>query len=213
MEKNKEEYIIPNGAKVTFYPEHHIYEVNGRQVPSITTLLSDFYGDSYKNVNPSLLKRSADYGTAVHAELQNYIDKRLNHIDINPIKTDYQEVENYFNFTEPIYKIKPIMTEKVVVLYDTQNSPCAAGRFDLLCTVGDKLTLADFKTTSSIHRKLVTAQLNLYLKAAKESGYLKEDEDVQLGVIHLSGSTSRFIPIPILGENYCLQFIANEIKY
>lgn len=213
METVKEEYIIPNGTKVIFYPENHIYEVDGRQIPSITTLISEFYGDTYKNVNPILLKRSADYGTKVHAELQDYIEKRFNHIDINPIEIEYQEVENYFNFVEPIYKVKPIMTEKVVVLYDVQGNPCAAGRFDLLCTVDDKLTLADFKTTSSVHRQLVTAQLNLYLKAAKESGYIKPEEEVQLGVIHLNGSTSRFVPISVLGESYCLQFIVNELKY
>ena len=202
---NFENHLLPNGTEVIFYPDTHTYFVDGKELPSITSLLTKVYGNSYANVNPELLKRSADYGTKVHEELQNLIELRKED-DGAPLYSEYQEVENYFKFVEPIYKIQPIMTEKVVVLYDDNNKPYAAGRFDLLCNVDGHLTLADFKTTSTIHRQLVTAQLNLYLKAAKQSGYIDSKDDIKLGVIHLSGITSKFIPITKLGETFIKKF-------
>ena len=145
------------------------------------------------------------YGTKIHEELQNLIELRKEDDGI-PLYSDYQEVENYFKFVEPIYSIEPVMTEKIVVLYNDQGEPCAAGRFDLLCKVKGELTLADFKTTSTIHRQLVTGQLNLYLKAAEQSGYLSPQDNVKLGVIHLSGATSRYVPIAKLGDNFIKKF-------
>lgn len=201
-----EELVLPNGIKVQFYPDTHTYIVDGKELPSITTLLKKVYGDTYAAVNPEVLQRAAEYGTAVHTELQQMIEMRQKNPGI-PLFSSYQEVTNYFTFVEPIYHIEPIMTEKVVVLYDQDGQPCAAGRFDLLCNVNGEKTLADFKTTSTIHRQLVTAQLNLYLIAARQSGYLSEDEEIKLGAIHLSGEKSKFVPIVNLNKNFYLQFI------
>ena len=94
----------------------------------------------------------------------------------------------------------------MVVLYDN-GKPVAAGRFDLLCNVNGKLTLADFKTTSTIHKQLVTAQLNLYLKAARQSGYIDPEADVDLQVIQLSGEKARMVPVAKLSDNFYLKFV------
>lgn len=205
MQNNFEKHLLPNGTEVIFYPDTHTYIVEGKILPSITTLLTKVYGDNYAAVNPEMLKRSAEYGTKIHNELQELIEMRKDSPGV-PLYSDYQEVENYFNYVEPIYQIEPILTEKVVVLYDAENNPYAAGRFDLLCKVKGELSLADFKTTSTIHRQLVTGQLNLYLKAAIQSGYIKEEDNVKLGVIHLSGTTCRYVPVAKLGENFIKKF-------
>ncbi len=200
-----ETYILPNGEVVQYIDETHTYIVNGEELPSVTTLLTRFYGDIYGSVRPDLLKRSAEYGTEVHKDLQTLIEIRQEDDSI-PLVSDYQEVQNYFNFIEPIYGIKPISTEKVVVLHDKTGKPVAAGRFDLLCTVKGELTLADFKTTTAVHKQLVTAQLNIYVMAAYQSGYI-DTQNIKLGVIHLSGKTSKFIPIQKLDDDFYLQFI------
>ena len=83
----------------------------------------------------------------------------------------------------------------------------SCGRFDLFCKVSGQETLVDFKTTSSVHRQLVTAQLNLYLKAARQSGYFDTKRSIDLGVIHLSGEEAKFVPIVRLGDSYCQKFI------
>lgn len=201
----KEEFILPNGIKGEFYLASHTYIIEGEEVPSITTLISQVYGDSYASVNPTLLQRSAAYGTKVHDELSNLIELRKISPDI-PLVSELQEVNNYFKIIEPVYKVEPVLSEQIVVLYDDNNKPVAAGRFDLMCQVKGKLTLSDFKTTSQIHKKLVTAQLNLYLKAAYQSGYI-ENMDLDLTVIHLSGSQSKMVPIMKLKDEFFTKFI------
>lgn len=203
--EEKEYSVLPNGLVVTFYPETHQYFVNGKEVPSITQLLDRKYGNNYLAVKPELLKIASDYGTEVHAELAENIEHRK----IDPsyvVETVYKEVNNYFDHIEPVYKIKPVMNEKVVALYDLQGEVVACGRFDMICYVMDELSLVDFKTTSSINRQHVTGQLNLYLMAAYQSGYI-DTLDLKLGVIHLSGDKARFAPITKLSEDFYLTFL------
>lgn len=203
---NEEHHILPNGEHVIFYPETHTYIVRGKEVPSITTIIQDHYGNKYSAVRPEILEAAARYGTRVHAELDDLITKRMQDPK-TVIETELTEVKNYFDFVEPIYNITPIMTEKVVVLYDkVDGTPVAAGRFDLLCSVKGKLTLADFKTTSTIMRQSVAAQLNLYRIAAYQSGYL-DHLDIDLGVIHLSGNTSEYKSIQRFADDFHLTFI------
>lgn len=202
-----ETHVLPNGEHVFYVDEAHSYFVNGVELPSITTLISKAYGDVYSSVNPGVLAAAAEYGTAVHNELQLHIDRRLASDEYIPGDFAYQETKNYFDLVEPIWKISPIMTERVVVLYNQDGVPSAAGRFDLLCNVGSVMNLVDFKTTSVIHKKQVTAQLNLYLTAATQSGYLLPGNDVQLGVVHLHGTTSKYVPIQRLSDNFYLQFL------
>ena len=202
----KEYHLLPNGTEVVFYPEEHKYVVNGKEIPSVTTLLQEHYGNKYAAVRPEILQAAANYGTKVHAELDRLINERMHDSKV-PTVSELTEVNNYFNFVEPIYGIEPVMTEKVVVLYGPDGSPAAAGRFDLLCKVKGRLTLADFKTTSTINRQSVSAQLNLYLTAAIQSGFIKDDEVVDLGVIHLSGNKSTYAPVQKFADNFYLTFI------
>lgn len=205
-----EKFVLPNGEQVEFIPESHTYIVRGKKLPSITTVLKIVHGDSYSNVNPELLKRSSEYGTKVHKEIQDLVEIRKTGIDIEPfLMKSTQETKNYFNMIEPIYHIDPLMTEIVVVLYDENNEPVAAGRFDLVYKdlTNEKLILSDFKTTSAILTKSVSAQLNIYKKAAEQSGYFKEGEITGLSVIHLSGEQAKLKPIPMFGETFFQKYI------
>ncbi len=215
MEEEAEKQQLPNGDCVEFYPSDHHYVYEGVVLPSITTLLKKVYGDTYASVNPEMLQRSATYGTQVHEELSSLIEMRKKGADIKGIVDSgvlHQEAQNYFNFVEPIYKVEPLMTEKIVVLRNKEGKPVAAGRFDLLAKINGKTGICDFKTTSSIHRQLVTAQLNLYLRAAIQTGYLPFDGQYALAAIHLSGEKSKLIPIPVLGESFIEKFTEFEDK-
>ncbi len=202
----EEHHILPNGVEVIFYPDTHKYVVNGKEVPSITTIIQDHYGNKYSAVRPEILEAAAKYGTRVHSELDHFITLRQQD-EKTPIVSDLVEVRNYFDFVEPIYDIKPVMTERVVVLYDRLGGNIvAAGRFDLLCLVKGILTLADFKTTSTILKQSVSAQLNLYRIAAYQSGYI-DRLDINLGVVHLSGNKSVYVPIQRFADDFHLTFI------
>lgn len=201
-----EKHVLPNGIEVLFDPEEHKYYVDGEEVPSITTLLQVRYGNSYAMVRPEILKASADYGTNVHSQIEHFIELRKKDPKVE-IVSEYDEVKNYFNFVEPIFKISPIMTEKVVVLFGPDGKVAAAGRFDMLCTVDGKTTLVDFKTTSTIKKQLVSAQLNLYLTGLLHSGYVESIEDIDLGVIHLSGLKSTYSPLIKFAKDFYLTFV------
>ena len=200
-------YTLPNGERVFYLDLTHSYFVNGVELPSITTLLSATYGDIYSHVNKDVLAKAAERGTQIHQELQVHIDARIEDRSHVVSGLCFKETENYFNIIEPIWKISPIMTERVVVLYSPDGVPKAAGRFDMLCNVNGIQTLVDFKTTSVLHRREVTAQLNLYLMAAIQSGYIPDFEETSLGVIHLHGDTCKFMPIQRLSSGFYLQFL------
>lgn len=200
--KTAEKFVLPNGEQVFFAPEEHLYSVQGFIVPSVTNLVDIIYNNTYNGVNPELLKKTAEYGSNVHKELQEWIEIRKQNPEAQVI-SPYVEVENYFTFIEPIYKIDPILTEQVIVIYHPKTGePVAAGRFDLLCYVDKNKTLADFKTTSTIHKKEVTLQLNLYVLGLKQSKYVESIEHIDMGVIHLNGDKSKFVPIMELSEDF-----------
>ena len=203
-----ERHLLPNGTEITYYDETHTYMINGKEVPSITTLIRDHYGDKYEGVDPEVLKKASEYGTKVHAELQQAIDLR-NEDPVAPFFCETPEANNYFNQVEKIYKINPKFTEKVVALYDPNNNIVACGRLDLICDVAGDLTIADFKTTYSVNRQYVSAQLNLYATAARQSGYINNEEynKLKLGVIHLHGSVAKYVPVVKFAEDFYLQFI------
>lgn len=205
-ELNHESHLLPNGTEVVFYPDTHVYRVRGEELPSVTKLISLRYGDSYSSVNPLVLKKASEYGKKVHEELQEWTEIRKNCPEAQVISS-YPEVIDYFSFVEKLFCIEPLLEEKIVLLYGKDDVPVAAGEFDLLCKKNGKLTLIDFKTTSSLNRKSVIAQLNLYLKGAKQSGYLSEREEVDLGVFHLKKGKSSFVAIPVLDESFCDAFL------
>lgn len=205
-----ETFTLPNGEKVEFIPESHTYLIRGKILPSITGLLTRIHGDKYKCVDPEILERSAEYGTKVHKEIQDLIEVRNSGFDIdNFILQSTQETQNYFNVIEPKYGLEPLMTEVVVVLYDRENNPIAAGRFDLVCkdTINKNTMLCDFKTTSTISTSLVSDQLNLYKRAAEQSGYFSPNEIKSLAVIHLSGEQCRLKMLQIFGEKFFDRYI------
>lgn len=203
-----ERHVLPNGAEVFYDDAEHKYFVDGKEVPSVTTILKNYYGNMYSAVNPDLLKASAEYGTAVHAEIDSYVKQRK--IDPNvAINTQYDEVRNFFTFVEPIYKVDPIDGEKVIIVYDPDGNPFACGRFDMLCNINNELTLADIKTTSAIHRQSVTGQLNLYATGALQCGYITLDQykKLKLAAIHLNKGTSKVVPIAKLADNFYMNFM------
>lgn len=200
-----EYHTLPNGQIITFRASDHKYFVNGKEVPSITQLLDIKYGSNYGYVKPDILKMAADYGTEVHNQLEYFINKRKKDPSCS-IESEYKEVKNYFSHIEPFYKVRPIMNEKVVALYNSKKEIVACGRFDMICYLLDNISLVDFKTTSSINRQHVTGQLNLYLTAAYQSGYI-DTTNLKLGIIHLVGDKSRFIPIVKLSDEFYLQFL------
>ncbi len=56
----------------TYNEEWHTYRLNGKIIPSVTSLLSD---DEYNDVDPYILEYARKKGTLVHKEIENFLKK------------------------------------------------------------------------------------------------------------------------------------------
>ena len=56
-------------SQIEFDEDKHLYYVGGKQIPSVTDILSPLHR-SYGNINPSVLEYARQRGTAVHEALQ-----------------------------------------------------------------------------------------------------------------------------------------------
>ncbi|MCF7933113.1 MAG: hypothetical protein K9K93_08080, partial [Acholeplasmataceae bacterium] len=61
---NGKETVIVNGRTVEFDANQHIYLVDGIAVPSVTQIVRRTLDWQYTDVDPMVLKRAADLGTA-----------------------------------------------------------------------------------------------------------------------------------------------------
>ena len=191
-----ERIILPNNDVVDYDDSTHSYFVNGVRVPSITQLISCYFGDIYGDIPEDVLSKAAEHGTNVHKEIQDILEG-------NSIEMNYIETSNFINVLAPRLFLEPINCEKIVVIYDGKI-PIAAGRYDLFAcaTEWHKKTLIDFKTTSVIHRQRVIFQLNLYKLGAYQSGYItkEEYESLVLCVCQLKGEIKKYEYLPNLPE-------------
>lgn len=143
--------VLPDTAKVlTFDDRRHIYRLKGIELPSVTQVMKPLSDETYRSVEPRVLNRAADKGTAVHNAIENYISFGIE--DIDP------EFSGYFTAFLRWYRefnVKPIASE--YRLYHKFMG--YAGTADLICDIGGQLHLVDYKTTQQIEEMLVKVQL------------------------------------------------------
>lgn len=71
-----------------FEPDRHVYTYNGRELPSVTQVLSLL--EDYSGISRDVLKRKALIGTAVHSACELYLAQDLDESSLHP------EVRPYF---------------------------------------------------------------------------------------------------------------------
>lgn len=92
---------------LTFDPEKHVYRLDGEKLPSVTGVLEPL--NDFSGVPADVLKRAADFGTAVHLMAKLHFDDQLDEDDLdenlagchkalkkwekdhNPLEQEYQE--------------------------------------------------------------------------------------------------------------------------
>lgn len=172
------------GRILEFIDDGHIYLVDGVEVPSITQILGLKFGGRYNGVNPAILKRAADAGTAVHKAIEDYcsVGKR----------SELPEFKNFLFLLEK-FKLDVIGSEVPVILFDG-DKPIAAGRMDLVVFSDDGVGIADVKRTSVLDKEYLAYQLNLYRIAYRQC---VEVNARFLKGIHLKNDVRRMADIPI----------------
>lgn len=173
-----------NGHELEYIDESHTYLVDGVIVPSVTQLLGKKFEHKYDGINPEVLRKAAEKGTAVH----NAIEEWCKH----GTESDLPELYN-FRFLQRQYNFEVLANEIPVILFDN-DCPIACGRLDLVLKMGDETGLADIKRTSALDKEYLGYQLNIYRLAYQQT----YGEDITfLRGVHLREDVRKFVNIPI----------------
>ena len=160
---------------ILFDPEKHAYTVNGKPAKiSVTTLIGkQISKDEYIAVPDDVLKRAADRGTAVHADLEYYVG----HQPHEPTTPECKNFANYikangWTIENPLTEFK-LALEFSCVVDNKKYSFILCGTADLICILNGKHVVVDHKTTSVIHEESVRWQMSLLDYMARQlNGYI-----------------------------------------
>lgn len=137
--------------EIEFEEETHTYKVNGEVLPSITTITGILSNIEYKEIDPEILKRAGIKGSKVHKAIEDYILWKDYELEI-----EYEPFMEQFKKALEKEKFEPIKTEFRL----TNGEVC--GTLDNMSKLDDKIIIIDYKTTATIHKKLLEAQFGGY---------------------------------------------------
>lgn len=166
------EITVPKFDDMRFDERTHIYKVGAEELPSVTTLMKPLSESIYGTIDPAVLNKAANRGTAVHNAIENFLRYR-----IEDIPEEFKGYFEGFKAFEKEYNPKVISPE--MQMYHKIYR--YAGTADLLCEINGEKVLIDYKTTSKINEMLVSVQLEAYAKALGSWGV----EVNKKGVLHL----------------------------
>lgn len=146
-----------------FVEEGHIYLYNGIIIPSVTQILGMIFPNKYKNVDPEILKKKAEFGTTGHLIIE-HLDINNSDIALTSILKGQNEeleycIEQYINLCKT-FKIKPLEHEKMIH-YENKY----AGTLDLIANVDGIESLCDIKFTYKCDKEYLSWQLGMYALA------------------------------------------------
>lgn len=124
--------------KITFRPEGHAYEVDGRVVPSVTQILGTF-NHGFDRVDPEILRAKQQLGTAVHRACELDDDHCLDVSSLHDKVRPYLDAWRKFRGDT---KCEVIGNEQVVY----HRSYDYIGTADRLLRLNSKKTVVDIKT-------------------------------------------------------------------
>lgn len=164
-----------NQIEIQFNPDNHTYTVNGKPAKiSVTTLIGkQISKDEYIAVPDDVLKRAADRGTAVHADLEYYVGHQPHEPTTPECKNFASYIKaNGWKIENPLTEFK-LAIEFTCVVDNKKYSFILCGTADLICILNGKHIIVDHKTTSVIHEESVRWQMSLLDYMARQlNGYV-----------------------------------------
>lgn len=139
---------------VTFDSETHTYAVDGKPVISVTQLIKDVLPQTYRNVDPEILRRAALRGTELHDAIEQF--------EVAGEMSDLLEFK-YYRKLKRQHQFEVKKSEQMVVIKHHGMIICA-GRFDMVVKsphIKGK-GIADVKRTAHLFQDHLKLQLNLY---------------------------------------------------
>ena len=140
------------GHTLEFDETSHIYYVDGVITPSVTQIVHFAYPSTYKDIDPSVLKRASELGTKMHKEIEDY----ENGLQVEAS----EELESYVKL-KSFYDWKVNHNEIPIVIFN-DNSPICVGRIDQIIDLNNELSVNDLKRTKEVHYNNLSLQLSLY---------------------------------------------------
>lgn len=189
---------------LTYEDETHTYKVDGTKVPSVTQVLHYNNPNKYADVDPAVLKKAAERGTAMHQAIEDYEVVGIENAEV-------EELEGY-KILKAIYKWDFLEAEQPILI--EYKGHFIAGRYDQLIKLEGTITLNDFKRYASMDKKTkqdVAMQLNLYRIGLKQT-YNIDVEKIRC--TRLRKDIREFIEMPIV-ETLAYQLLDEymEAKY
>lgn len=133
-----------------FIEETHTYLLNGKKLPSVSTILGDtIFSDKYAGVDEYILRRAAQFGTNVHKAIELEMTFMLNDEEL--------EVYKKWLFLKERKGIEPYKKENKVHLDELY-----AGTYDMEAMINGEKCLCDIKTTYELDLEYISWQLSLY---------------------------------------------------
>ena len=172
------------------------YDVGQKKYPSITSIISwdkDFF------ISQEQLVQYAARGTIVHKQIEVYIQTGIwkEAKDIPELHPEYVIVRkgslnldlNGYHISDFIMKFQPTEIELEKTSYNHDH--LYAGRYDVKCTLSQKRTLIDWKTSKSLDKKYVAQQLAAHMMCP-------ENDDVeQLMAVPINNTTKQGFSTPL----------------
>lgn len=136
--------------KVIFNKENHTYynkETKQYLISTTQLMRKHNLSPDYSNVDSEILNLSAEHGTLVHKELEDYVNRGY-----------YGATSEFYEYLDYIKdnKITTLKTEWLV------HNDIVAGTIDCVIEKGGKNYLVDYKTTSNANLDSVSRQLSIY---------------------------------------------------
>jgi len=144
---------ILNLKELEFSPDGHVYRLNGMVIPSVSKVMEPVSMSEYGVIDPMVLSRAADRGTAVHKAIENY--NKYGIMDIDPMLSGYTDA--YISWSE---KTCPDIIANEMKFYHKLMR--YAGTADLIARINGEMWLIDFKTSYKAVDKNYRVQLEAY---------------------------------------------------
>lgn len=169
---------------IEFVEDTHQYFVDGKELPSVTTILHSLNDFSF--VDKDLLERAAKFGTAVHKATELYDQNSLDLDALDSALMPYVEAWDLFLSD---YKPEILSCEqRVASMYGY------AGTLDRYMAINGKRIIGDIKS-GTVVPKYTGLQLAAYEQAITEGGGVVDER----WVIHLQ--PCKYKVVPFSGRN------------
>ena len=197
---------------ISFDKQTHTYTNDGRLLLSVTEVIKRYvFPDLYSNVPEEVLNKAAERGTATHSIIEKYIKGTLTNEEYEANKEDVDA------FVNEIDKRHLLLGQSECIVSDGELH---AGTIDIIGLFnegkGNRVIIADVKTTSRLNIEYLQWQLSLYSYLMCNAGgknYLANSPD--LYGIHLRDSKCKIVkiePLQLEAIESLLDAIRNNVQ-